>query len=50
MKDLDIDDHRKLRQLAQRVIAKNDWTPALFLEEVRGLIAEQQRVLGSEVS
>ena len=50
MKDLDIDEHRKLRQLAQRVIAKNDWTPALFLEEVRGLIAEQQRVLGSEVS
>ena len=42
MKDLDVEDHRKLRQLAQRVIAKSDWTPPAFLEELRGLIAEQR--------
>jgi CheY-like chemotaxis protein len=42
MKDLTLEDHRYLRQLAQRVVAKGDWKPSTFLEELRGLISAQR--------
>ncbi len=40
MKDLTLDDHRKLRQLAQGIVAKDNWTPRSFLEEIRGLVGQ----------
>jgi len=50
MKDLTVDDHRRLRQLAQRIIAKNEWVPRSFLEEIRGLIDRQASLPASEAS
>jgi PAS domain S-box-containing protein len=39
MKDLSQDDHRKLRQLAQVIVEKNNWRPSTFVDEIRALIA-----------
>ena len=39
MKDLTSEDHRKLRQLAQVIVEKNNWRPSTFVEEIRALIA-----------
>jgi CheY-like chemotaxis protein len=41
MKELDHGEQRKLRGLAQRVIAKDDWTPAGFVAEVQRLVASR---------
>ena len=39
MKDLSGDDVRRLRQLAQSIIGKNEWRPSAFIDEIRGLIS-----------
>jgi PAS domain S-box-containing protein len=39
MKELSAADHRKLRQLAQGIVEKNNWRPSTFVEEIRALIA-----------
>ena len=41
MKDLDHGERNKLRELAQRVIAKDDWTPSGFVAEVRRLVSSR---------
>jgi PAS domain S-box-containing protein len=50
MKDLTSDDHRRLRQLAQAVVEKNNWRPSTFLDELRGLIAGSNATRASEVA
>jgi CheY-like chemotaxis protein len=50
MKELTVDDHRQLRQLAQGIVAKNNWRPSVFLEEVRTLITQHPGLLTSEVA
>jgi PAS domain S-box-containing protein len=49
MKDLTSDDHRKLRQLAQVIVEKNNWRPSTFVDEIRALIAPAGRA-ASEVA
>jgi CheY-like chemotaxis protein len=49
-KDLTSDDHRRLRELAQGIVAKNNWRPSSFLDEVRALIAPRAGVRASEVA
>jgi PAS domain S-box-containing protein len=41
MKDLSDDDHRSLRALAQKVIAKGEWTPTSLVDELRLLLANR---------
>ncbi|MEY4544082.1 MAG: hypothetical protein RL685_277 [Pseudomonadota bacterium] len=48
MKHLDERERQNLRDLAQRVIAKDDWTPTAFVSEVRRLIAVQTAPATSE--
>jgi CheY-like chemotaxis protein len=49
-KDLTSDDHRRLRELAQGIVAKNNWRPSSFLDEVRALISPPAGVHASEVA
>jgi PAS domain S-box-containing protein len=39
MKDLTAGDHKRLRELAQGIVAKNNWRPSAFLDELRALIS-----------
>jgi hypothetical protein len=39
MKDLTAGDHKRLREMAQCIVEKNNWRPSTFLEEIRALIA-----------
>jgi PAS domain S-box-containing protein len=38
MKDLTSGDHKKLREMAQAIVEKNNWRPSTFLDEIRALI------------
>jgi hypothetical protein len=39
-----------LRELAQGIVAKNNWRPSSFLDEVRALIAPRAAARASEVA
>jgi CheY-like chemotaxis protein len=39
MKDLTSGDHKRLREMAQCIVEKNNWRPSTFLEAMRELIA-----------
>jgi PAS domain S-box-containing protein len=49
-KDLTSDDHRRLRELAQGIVAKHNWRPSSFLDDVRALITPRAGVHASEVA
>jgi CheY-like chemotaxis protein len=44
MKDLTNDDHRSLDALAQKVIAKGQWTPTSLVDDLRSLLTRRREV------
>jgi signal transduction histidine kinase/CheY-like chemotaxis protein len=41
MKDLTDEDHKRLRALAQRVVAKGQWTPTSLVDDLRSLLTRR---------
>jgi PAS domain S-box-containing protein len=48
MKDLTNEDHRHLEELAQKVIAKGQWTPTSLVDDLRSLLLQRRQAREGE--